>query len=300
MERYAPVIIPTLCRYDKLKVLVDSLANNKEYAKYTELVIGLDYPPAEKYVEGYKKIKAYLPTITGFGKVKIVEQTENKGTVGNEKTLIDYIYSEGYDRFIFTEDDNEFSANFLEYMNKGLDKYENNSNVYSISGYNYPINMEGYEKNIYCSYRFSAWGCAFWKKKRLTLTTKDAVRFVLMPPHFLKLLFKTPVKLLYFAIMLIKGEVFGDSCYELYCVINSWVSIFPTVSKVRNWGHDGSGLHGEIKPEEDPCYNQTIDLNTSFEYDDVPLKNMRIQSLEDYFYKSPGWFIKKFFKRVTR
>lgn len=296
MERYAPVIIPTLCRYDKLKVLVDSLANNKEYAKDTELVIGLDYPPAEKYVEGYNKIKAYLPTITGFGKVKIVEQTENKGTVGNEKTLIDYIYSEGYDSFIFTEDDNEFSPNFLEFMNKGLEKYKDTPNVFSISGYNYPIDMGDYNKNIYATYRFSAWGCGFWRDKRLNVTKKELLRFIFKPNHFIKLLVKAPMKLFYLIIMLCRKETYGDGCYEIYSIINNWVSIFPTISKVRNWGHDGSGLHGKIEQSEDPCYNQEIDTKTSFEYDDIELKNMNFKSLRDYFHKSPKWFVKKTLK----
>lgn len=298
MEKYAPVIIPTLCRYDKLKVLVDSLANNKEYAMGTELVIGLDYPPAEKYVEGYNLIKAYLPTISGFGKVKIIEQKENLGTVGNEKTLIDYVYSEGYNRFIYSEDDNEFSPNFLEFINKGLDKYENFPNVYSISGYNYPINMEGYGKNNYGTHHFSAWGCGFWKSKKLNLTKREITKFLMVPSRFFKLLIKSPVHLFSFLYMLAKHEVHGDACYEMYCCINNWVSIFPTISKVRNWGHDGSGEHGSVKPEEDSCYNQPIDVASTFDFDEIPLEDLKWKPLRDYFHKSVGWYIKKFFQKV--
>ena len=56
---YYPIIIPTLNRYEKLKACIDSLTQSEE-AKYTELVIGLDYPPADKYIDGWKKIYEYI------------------------------------------------------------------------------------------------------------------------------------------------------------------------------------------------------------------------------------------------
>lgn len=39
------------------------------HADKTELVVGLDYPPSEKYIEGWEKISNYVSTISGFGKV---------------------------------------------------------------------------------------------------------------------------------------------------------------------------------------------------------------------------------------
>lgn len=299
MEKYAPIIIPTLCRFEKFKVLIESLAKNKEYASQTELVIGLDYPPSNKYEEGYLAIKAYLPTIKGFGKVTIIEHSENKGAIGNEDYLINYVYSKGYDRYIFTEDDNEFSPNFLEYINKGLDKYNSNPRVYSISGYNYPINMDSYEKNIFASYHCSAWGCGYWKKKRVVHTLSSITGFVFTPSHFFKLLLKAPRHFISLLFMYKKHEVHGDACHEIYCCINNWVSIFPTISKVRNWGHDGSGEHGKINPEEDLCYNQEIDTATTFEFDDIPLKDFEWKPLRDYFHKPLGWYVKKIYGKIV-
>lgn len=45
---YAPVCIPTLNRYEHLKELIESLQRNP-WAQYTDLFIGLDFPPGEKY-----------------------------------------------------------------------------------------------------------------------------------------------------------------------------------------------------------------------------------------------------------
>ena len=51
-NKYAPVMIPTLCRYEHLKRCIESLQMNS-WAKYTDLYIGLDYPAKESHIDGY-------------------------------------------------------------------------------------------------------------------------------------------------------------------------------------------------------------------------------------------------------
>src|SRR5574344_2091111 len=99
---YYPVLIPTLCRYDHFYRCVESLSKNT-YADKTELVIGLDYPPSDKYREGYEKIKAYIPTIKGFRKVTVFEHDHNLGANDNFFFLRDYCLWK-YDAYIITED----------------------------------------------------------------------------------------------------------------------------------------------------------------------------------------------------
>ena len=128
---YYPVYIPTLNRYTHFKRCVESLARNT-HADKTELVIGLDYPPEEKYVEGYLKIKGYIPTINGFGKLTVFERGENYGASANSLALLEYVFTH-YDAAIATEDDNEFSPCFLDFMNKALKAYKDDEKVVSIS-----------------------------------------------------------------------------------------------------------------------------------------------------------------------
>ena len=56
---YAPVVIPTLNRYEHLKQCLESLEKCTG-AEYTDVYIGVDYPPNDRYVEGWKKVDAYL------------------------------------------------------------------------------------------------------------------------------------------------------------------------------------------------------------------------------------------------
>lgn len=172
----APVFIPTLNRYEHLRKCLESLSRCT-LAEQTEVYVALDYPPTnqwDRYAPGWKKNREFLHSCgdMGFKKLHVIERTENYGIwlpghKGNAKCLIEQI-TKDYDRYIFTEDDNVFSPCFLEYMNKGLDMFENDDRVLSIGGYKfyYPIK---YEENTFIrqDVDYSPWGVGRWTKKEL-------------------------------------------------------------------------------------------------------------------------------------
>ncbi len=136
-KRYAPIIIPTLCRYEHLKECIESLARCKQ-AEKTRLYISLDYPASEKHVEGWKRISKYLQGgIQGFERVVCFYQKENLGALANEMFLIEEVYKE-YDRYIFTEDDNVFAPAAIEYWNRVLDEYEEDEDVIAVCAKSFP------------------------------------------------------------------------------------------------------------------------------------------------------------------
>ena len=219
----------------------------------------------------------------------MIRHSKNYGARGN----FDFLYNqvkEAFDSYISTEDDNEFSPNFLEYMNKGLEKYKDDERVFSICGYNYPVDMSGYNKNIYCFHGCAAWGLGKWVHKFPSLTLKDVHRMVMNPLNILKVLYKAPDIFITLMIMLRKKKLFGDTSYVFYSVVNNKVSIFPTISKVRNWGHDGTGIHGMIHGD-DIYISQKIDNAKTFEYDDVVIKDMKMKSVQKFLNPSIGWFV---------
>ena len=121
-NKYAPVLITTLNRHEHLKNCIESLQNNT-LANKTDIFISVDYPPSEKYVEGYKRICEYFHStkIDGFNSVHVFFQEKNLGPNDNYYFLENIIKTE-YEFYIFSEDDNIFSKNFLEYMNFYLEK----------------------------------------------------------------------------------------------------------------------------------------------------------------------------------
>nr|WP_229095526.1 hypothetical protein [Alistipes sp. D31t1_170403_E11] len=126
----------------------------------------MDYPAEPKHDYGYHKILEYLDSgrIDGFKNVVVFKTDVNLGVNENYKRIKEYAFSK-YDRLIASEDDNEFSPAFLDYINSGLDRFEDDSSVMAICGYNYPIDMGGMDDSAYKSQKFSAWGVAYWREK---------------------------------------------------------------------------------------------------------------------------------------
>lgn len=247
---FYPVIIPTLSRYTHLRRCVESLARNT-YASQTELIIGLDYPPSEKYVEGYQQVRAYLPTITGFKKVTIFERTENWGAVRNYTDLINYVCNT-YDAFIATEDDNEFSPCFLDYMNLMLQHYKDDRRISTVSAYLPQELATGQclmanDQSILFSYDSNAWGFGTWRDRGtldqwlvnaydvLHSYKKSWKSFITYPACF-RMLIK----------MASERQVWADVIRTQWNIVNGTFQIRPAQSLARNWGNDGTGINCTI------------------------------------------------------
>jgi hypothetical protein len=264
------------------------LAKNK-LAKESELVIGLDYPPQEKYQEGWEKIKEYLPTITGFGKVTILSSDENIGAAQNSDKLRSYVKDLGYDSFILTEDDNVFSKNFLEYINWGLKAFKDDKRMLAVCGFK-RVDTSFLTNNVYIYPQFVAWGYGMWfdRREKLEKWTDFSVLEEYVKNQPISLVFTSDVYRMVTVIRMIKNRyILGDSLpsfipeEERYC-------LYPAISKVRNTGFDGSGLHCNNISKEltDQYHSLVIDDSSSFTpHINGPLYDIRLKSVYNAVYK---------------
>lgn len=243
-NEFAPIIIPTLCRFDHFKKCIESLAANK-LALQTELYIGLDFPPAEKYVEGWKQIKEFIPTIQGFKKVVTLEATENLTAQGNIEALKKHIRRLGFDSYIFTEDDNVFSPNFLEYANWGLKEFENDKSIFAVIGFK-RVKVDFLQNNVYKYPRYVAWGLATWFDRADKMNEfKDLNRLnKLVKSWPLSIIFTKRVFTAVTLIRMIKTNYILEDTLPMLLPKEEMYCIYPKTSMVRNIGFDGSGLHG--------------------------------------------------------
>ncbi len=272
MNSFSPVVIPTLNRHGHLKHCIESLARCT-HADKTELFIFLDYPLNSIQWEGYILVKKYLPLIKGFKKVNIIERTRNFGAKENYLMSMEYMF-ERYDRLIFTEDDNQFSPSFLDYMNKGLKVFENNRQIYAICGFKYPFidNEESpcIDRNYFYSKTFSAWGCGIWRNKYLlrkrNYSPNDLFSFLKDFENLRQILKMAPSKIKSLLISVYKNkELYGDSIVSLENIKFDTFCIFPTISTVRNFGHDGTGVNGGVI--KNSLYDKVpIDENITFNF----------------------------------
>jgi glycosyltransferase involved in cell wall biosynthesis len=282
---YAPILIPTLNRYNHLKRCVESLAKCT-HADKTDLYIALDYPLKEEHWEGYRQIREYASSIEGFNNVIIIKRNENFGPYQNEIDATQLI-SEKYDRIIVTEDDNEFAPGFLDYINKGLDRYEDDPKIIAICGdggiFKPPIS---YQANYLIRKGFSAWGYGTWfHKKYKTIYTPEELKSFLKKRdlrRWLKFYYKNHYYTVLTYIMNNKA-IWGDGAIAVDMIVKDTFCVYPTKSLVRNYGHDGSGVHGGYI-QDSPYSKVEIDNRPTFDFiGEASVNDPRyVQLLRDY------------------
>ena len=284
---FAPIIIPTLNRYEKFRNCVESLARNK-YAEDTDLYIGLDALPEknpENYAEGYKLICDYIPTIKGFKSINVIKRENNFGVIENCKDLF-RIVLEKHDTFIFSEDDNVFAPAFLSYVNNGLEKFKDDKSIRSICGYSYPIDYPESDCNVvkmqtYCS----DWGFGTWKDRYTEI--RDAMN----QGYFIRL-FKNKRQTALLRLASKKNFIYAfgllppstasirpmDYTRSIFQIINNQYSIVPKISLVKNTGWDLSGVHS--LPDTDHVRNLCNLFNNQKLYDALDFDSFNFSDSE--------------------
>ena len=280
ITNYAPVYITTLNRYEHFVRCVESLERNP-LAKDTEIFISVDFPPSEKYVAGHKKIVSYLKSREfEFKKTYLYFQESNLGVPKNAFFLKKIVY-EKYDRVIILEDDNELSPNFLEYMNKALEYGKDKDNIMAVTAFSgYYILPRDISGTAFKTQAIS-WGVGMWRDKEKKLLENISNEWVEDIARDWKKLYKIYKNNRITFINFCQNFVFRqnprfyndgkidviDMIRNLYMIFNDLYVIVPTVSKLRNYGSDGSGVNGGLHKEQMNIEaTQPIDRETEYNF----------------------------------
>lgn len=276
---FLPVCIPTLNRYEHLCRCLESLSHCT-WADQTEVFVALDYPPAnqwDKYAPGWEKNRQFLRSCgdMGFKKLHIIEREENYGIwrpehKGNLRYLIESI-KEQYKQVIVSEDDNIFSPCFLEYMDKGYEKFKDDPSVYALCGYCHPYPIK-YGDNTYFRENndFSAWGVSTFRQKMIPVDyhwfrSQLTIRSIWnMRKHgryrlarFLRLCEKPT-----------EAVKYVDNDVSVIAALRGMYFVVPTISLVRNIGADGSGVNFTSSDDSvsQMLLNQEISTEKHFDF----------------------------------
>ena len=280
--KYAPIYIPTLCRSEHFIRLMESLRKNT-WAKYTDVYIALDYPAKDSQKDGYNKICEYLKEdFTEFASFNLIKRDKNYGSSRNSKEILEYISSK-YDRFIRTDDDCEFSPNFLEYINKGLEYAETHEDIIAVTGYSYPLNWKLTMDNanvFLADFLCPMWGTGFLIErfnKIQSLIENGYIEKCLKSNNWKKLCFTDARYIDFVNGSLSKKpnltKVVSDIAISTVLPLVGMYVITPVISRVRNYGFDGSGIYcqdtSKLSHEKITAFNydyarQKIDCDVEF------------------------------------
>lgn len=243
----APVVVFVYNRADHAQTTLNHLRENI-LADKSDLYIYCDNAKNENAQKGVDAVRAMVDDFakhSGFKNVTVIKAAQNKGLaasiIGGAGEIL-----EKYGRIIVVEDDLITSKDFLTYMNNALDFYESNPNIWSVSGYTFPLkSLQNYPHDIYMSPRGNSWGWATWKDRfdKVDWDVSDFEEFI-----------HNPARIKHFN----EGgpDMTDMLSRQVHGKINSWAirwcyqeskenmfTVYPKESRVRNIGCDNTGTN---------------------------------------------------------
>ena len=140
MNQLAPVAYFVYNRPEHTKISLNALKNN-ELAKHTRIIIYSDAP--KNYQEDKSKVsevRNIIEQIEGFKEKKIIIRDKNFGLYRNFVEGITEVCDQ-YGKVIVVEDDNKTSKFFLNFINDGLNMYENEKSICTINGWFFQVKI---------------------------------------------------------------------------------------------------------------------------------------------------------------
>jgi len=214
-------------------------------AEESHLYIFSDGPKNQSDTAKVAEVRKYIQRIEGFAKVEIREQSENRGLASS---VIEGVSSviQVHKKAIVLEDDLIFTPNFLAFMNDALSFYQQHPNIFSISGYVYPITIPPtFKEDILLLPRASSWGWATWldRWEKADWQLLDYDQFI-ESKSSQKEFTAGGEDLLFMLIKQKKGLIDSWAIRWAYSHFKHQAfGLFPVKSKVQNIGNDNSGTH---------------------------------------------------------
>ncbi len=241
---WAPIVLFTYDRPEHTRLTLEALAAN-EGAAESDLRIYSDGPKAGDPDGSVRAVRNLLGSVSGFRSVAVIERETNMGLANSVISGVTEALTLS-PSVIVLEDDLLTSSNFLAFVNSALSTYENRRDVFSVTGYNYPLPMPpSYREDAYLSYRGSSWGWGTWRDRwsevdwsigdYAEFTRDDGAQELFRRggddlPQMLEL--QVSEKLDSWSIRF----DYAHYKHNAFC-------LHPVVSKVQNIGFDGSGIH---------------------------------------------------------
>jgi len=159
---YAPIILFVYNRPWHTKQTIESLKQN-ELASKSQLFIYSDAPKKSAHDLQVNEVRNYLKSIVGFKDVTIIERERNYGLANSIIQGVTEVVNQ-YGKVIVLEDDLITSPYFLSFMNNALDLYQNQTNVWHISGWNYYLKTKQKVESFFWRV-MNCWGWATWSDR---------------------------------------------------------------------------------------------------------------------------------------
>ncbi len=214
-------------------------------ARPSRLFLYQDGPRDEKDIPGIMACRKVVSDIDWECDVHTMFQEKNYGCDPSEFISQRWAFSLT-DKCIVLEDDDVPSVTFFRFCKEMLDKYEDDTRITHISGFNTDETTNDIEDSYFFSRAFSIWGWASWA--RVVNAWDGDYGFVKDPNQFGQLRQKTREHHLrsdmpaMCAAHAQRGKEYYETIFWAYMTLNDGMCIIPRVNMINNIGMEG-GTH---------------------------------------------------------
>ncbi len=238
----APIALFCFNRPWHVQQTIESLQKNP-LAKESVLYVFSDGPRNAPEKIKTDAVRAYLAQVAGFKNVIIQTQERNRGLANSVIAGVSEVLK-NHSSVVVMEDDLLCATDFLDYINGALHAYEGHENIFSVTGFLFPIQIPAtYAPQVCALPRPSSLGWGTWasKWKKADFSVPDFEDF--MADTAAQNAFNAGGEDL--TLMLLKQQM---------GVVNSWAvrwayahfrheahCLYPVRSKIHHIGADGTG-----------------------------------------------------------
>lgn len=218
-------------------------ALSKSYMLPEKLFIFQDGLKNDEDSDEWKKVNDLIKEVD-WCDTEIIVSEYNKGLASSIVTGIACAF-EKYDAVIVLEDDCVPAVGFMSFMKQCFEKYAENKQIYSVTGYSFPAELEEGEYDVYGCGRISSWGWGTWKD-RWEQYEKDyeLVKKMIQQERASKNLAIWGSDLEETVVGNVRGTCDSWAVFWALKVIEKeGICIFPYNSLIKNVGFDGTGVH---------------------------------------------------------
>lgn len=164
MKKYlvdVPVLLLFFSRPEQFKLVFEQVKK----ARPSQLFLYQDGPREgrEDDIKGIKECRKIAENIDWECEVKRLYQEKNYGCDPSEYISQKWAFSY-VDKCIVLEDDDVPSISFFSFCKEMLDKYENDTRIGLISGFNHEEITKDVDEDYFFTSNVSIWGWASWKR----------------------------------------------------------------------------------------------------------------------------------------
>lgn len=244
---FAPIAVFGYRRPSHLQKALKAIEANSE-SRMSEVCIFIDGPkPGADNRTKFEECQRVANLGYKFGSTRIISSDSNQGLAKSIRSGLDFIF-ETHENVIVIEDDIVLATSALNYLNRGLEKYQDNPMVSSIHTYQYPLS---HELNECVALRGAdCWGWATWKNRWVSTSFEPKPLLAEIRGRGLLRHFDLDGNMDYSRMLRMQEMGRIDSwaiCWHASMFLQNRYCIYPPESLSLNIGSDGTGTHsGDI------------------------------------------------------